>query len=216
MKIRKTIPEKFYGNTPLEIGTPEIYPLSLNLHYNGFEKPKPYSLVLDFNQGKKIPVKADEMIFGCRMSEEKLKQFDFLHSWDGGCLIVNGRALKILEQICPNDFEAFRIVIKNFKEKQEPFINKDYYIVNILNRIEIIDWDAFEHSGKESIPLKFTKMVFKNNAMQGHKLVVEKTERWILFSSDLAKIFYEQKFKGLRFYADYEIKGYPLQKSQPQ
>jgi hypothetical protein len=125
---KRKILEKFYGDTPLEMGTPEHYPLSLRLHYNGFEKPKPYSLVLDFNQGQKIPVKDDEMVFGCKMTEERLKQFDFLHSWDGGALIVSKRVLEILKQECFDDFEAFRIVIKNFKEKQEPFINKDHYI----------------------------------------------------------------------------------------
>jgi hypothetical protein len=107
-----------------------------------------------------------------------------------------------LAAICPEDFQAFNVEIHNLDPNGEQFINKDFYLINILHRIDAIDREKaiIEDWGDNYFNVK--KKVFRDDGMQGHMLARDELTGSILFHPKLAAEF--KKSKGVQFLSDAE------------
>lgn len=131
---------------------------------------------------------------------ERLLKYDILAETFGSPL-VNGKVLKILQELCPNDFQAFETIVH-----AKGGDTRAYFILNILNYVDSIDMelsdcDTREHGKVRSI----NNLHFVPNCMGAiHLARDEKFSPMILVSEELKKVFKKNKIKGARFLEDQE------------
>ncbi len=196
--------DKFCGNKPLLKYPNSSYPDRLELEYNEFEEPKEFDLY-EAIRGNKIELGDRKIIFGVKAKEEELTKYDFLDS-PASTLVVHQKVLDRLNELCPDDIQALPTTIKNCALASDPFENKDFWLINILNIVDAIDqekseayWNEYLHS------LKFKKkMYLKDVSCLGvHMLArVMHFKPRIIFHPLLAKHFI--KSKGIQFLTDEE------------
>ncbi|CAM81066.1 hypothetical protein OTBS_1971 [Orientia tsutsugamushi str. Boryong] len=79
--------------------------------------------------GERMEEKEYNFIYGTNALQESLIKYDFLSQVDGRArFLVHRRVLDKLQEMCPDDFQAFPATIKNIKKKNPDFENHDYYI----------------------------------------------------------------------------------------
>ena len=146
-----------------------------------------------------------DLIFHVRGEEERLLKYDCLPNNMGGSPpIVNGRVLKVLEEMCPHDFQAFPVEVHNENPKLPNFVNRDYHLLNLVHEIDAIDQRYSTFTDSELLPL-IKELVFKENCMEGHHMGRLKGYRSIiLVSPELVARFKKEKVKGVRFRTDLE------------
>lgn len=52
--------------------------------------------------------------------------------------LFNKRLVEKMQKICPNDFIALPVTLINLSNKVEPYENKDFYIVNAVNTLDVL------------------------------------------------------------------------------
>lgn len=172
-----------------------------SLNYYGFEPPKSFDLD-NLCLRKKIEEKKYEIIFGIKAQPDEFTKYDFLKGNDLIPLIVHQRVVDILKEDCPNEFQAFPIVIKNFDKKDPPFENHDYYAINLLNKIDCIDRDKSDlfYRDEEALEhdwFEIKRLVFKEEGMTPiHIAYLYGTQQEIIHPSLAAKL---KKCKGVEF-----------------
>lgn len=192
---------RFEGNKPLQRFTSDSYPDKLILKYNKFEMPKEFNL-LEAMRCKKIELGDRKIVFGVKAREEEITKYDFLRCFDGGsALIVHNRVLEKLNELCPKDFQSLPMLIKNFDpNSEEKFENKDFVLINILQKRKIFDEKCIFYIG--SIPEMNRKIVIDNSMGD---VLLARDEIFLsstFFHPSLAKHFI--KSKGIQFLTDEE------------
>ena len=115
---------------------------------NKISEKGPYDLILE------IPKKG---------TIAELTTWDVIES-SFGSPIVNSRTLDILKSFCPDDFQAFPMVI----EAKDGILEKEYWALNILNKVDCIDKHNslldFDSDGDID---HIDRLVFKTDSMAG-------------------------------------------------
>ncbi|MFJ2047232.1 imm11 family protein [Paenibacillus taichungensis] len=133
------------------------------------------------------------MVFECL--EESLT--DVLPN-SGLLLIVSKKVVGILQKICPEDIQIFEANVY-IGEKKIP----DYYLLNIVSTIEVIDKTESEFTaikGTDSI-LNFKKIVYKFDGLPNNHHLVRNLDykSHVLISDDLKEVFERNNTKGVQF-----------------
>lgn len=206
MVTKRKLEDKYYGNKPLFKSTGSYYPDKYMLQYHEFEEPKEFNL-WDTMEGIRLEEKPYKIVFGIKAKPEEFLKYDFLWCPDGPAFVAHRRAIEKLTEMCPDDFQAFPIEIKNLDSKDTPFINKDYYIINILNLVDAIDKEKSDiRYSKNGVPY-IDKVILKENGIDGHLLARDRLyEPFILFDPKLAREFV--KSKGINFLDEEEKNRY--------
>lgn len=193
---------KFDGHKPLLEYVTDHYATKYDLQYYGFEDPKETDLY-DLYRGHIIEKEILPYVFAIRAQPEEFTKYDFLYLPDGPAFVIHDRVLKVFEEMCPNDFQRFDMVIKNLDPKDPPFENREFHIINVTNRIKALDMEKSEFHKSPNGILFPTKRVFKEeDCWEGHLLAREDHESRILFHPKLAKKF--RRSKGIQFLSDSE------------
>ncbi|WP_291581513.1 imm11 family protein [Clostridium sp. UBA6640] len=132
------------------------------------------------------------VVFDC---EEKFLS-DVLPN-SGSLLIVSRRVLNIIENLCKCDYQVFEANIFVGKNK----VN-GYYLLNILNPIEILDKSksVFVTMKNSNAIFKFRKIVYKEDDLINHSIARNADYvPHVLVSQELKEIFEKEKIKGVEF-----------------
>lgn len=202
-KYSKEAKDKFEGNKPLIEYPNSSYPSRFILHYYDVEEPKEFWLY-DATACKNLDLGNRKIIFGINDENEDFTQYDFLECFDGPAFVVHDRVLKIFNELCPDDFQALPVIIKNNKPKGKQFENKDFWLINILKLVDIIDQKKSE-SYWDGDFLRFKQKMYLYDAdrMADCKMArIENKKPWIIFHPSLAKHFINSR--GVQFLTDEE------------
>jgi len=154
---------------PVKLYTANNYFHKYFLLYNKVNVPKSYNLhefmrckIVEDRGPVEFAIKAKETEFA--------NKFDMLISYEGPSFVVHKRLLALLQEVCPKDFQALQCKIVNYSKKAEPFANYDYYMINILNKVDAVDnkKSKFKDYGDGFRVLK--KLHFKEDCMNGYML----------------------------------------------
>ena len=208
--IKKKLADKFYGNKPLCL-YPKYYPDNLLIRHNKISWiPHEMDFFIHTMRGEKLERKESDgpLMFAIAGKEEKLKKYDFLSCPDGPAFVVHGRVVEKLQELCPDDFQAFPVLIRNLKETDEYFENKDFYLINILHVIDAIDRQETIIEDWGDGVFNCENIHFKEDCMQGHLIarsnLIKATK---LFAPKLAIEFI--KSKPARFLSEEELPDKP-------
>lgn len=202
-KYSKEEKKKFENNKPLIEYTNSWYPDRFVIKYRKFEPPKDFDLY-DAMDCKKVDLGNHKIIFGINAEEEEFTQYDFLDCPDGPAFVVHNRVLKIFNELCPDDFQALPVIIKNNNPKGKQFENKDFWLINILNLVDIIDQEKSEaYWDGDFLRFKQKMYLYDAERMAHFKMArIENKKPWIIFHPLLAKHFINSR--GVQFLTDEE------------
>ncbi|WP_405170647.1 DUF1629 domain-containing protein [Paenibacillus sp. FSL H8-0280] len=148
-----------------------------------------------FREGRELTgqIVSPKIVFECL--EESLT--DVLPN-SGLLLIVSKKVVEILQEICPEDIQIFEANVY-IGEKKIP----DYYLLNIVSTIEVIDKTESEFTtikGTDSI-LNFKKIVYKFDGLPNNHHLVRNLDykSHVLISDDLKEVFERNNIKGVQF-----------------
>ncbi len=193
---------KFEGHRPLIEYPSRHYATKYDLQYYNFEEPKETDLY-DLYRGIPVTKKISPYIFGIKARPEEFTKYDFLDLPDSPAFVIHDRVLKIFQEMCPDDFQRFDMVIKNLDPKDPPFENKEFHIINVTHRIKALDLEKSIYEIDKDHIFWLDKRVFKDeDCWEGHLLAREDLESSILFHPKLAKKF--RRSKGIQFLSDSE------------
>lgn len=121
--------------------------------------------------------------------------------------LYHKRIVEKMQQICPDDFQALPVKLINNEKSKEAFENHDYYMLNILHKIDALDMErsVIEHWQRANGQMTYSvhKPCFKDDKWEGHLIARAKNLGRILWHPVLAKEF--AKHKTIKFLADDEI-----------
>lgn len=205
-------------NKPYLWHCPGNYPNSAILDYKRRERKTRsftfmYGHPLPFDTGNsnlyftlQDPKKYD-LIFHAEVPMEKLLKFDTLpNNCSGRPPIVNQRVLDLLTKHCPNDFQAFPVTICNENPKLPDFENHDYFLLNLTNLVDAIDFKESKLTWDDDGDIDDLKTLrLKSNSMKSHHLARLKLYKIkVLVSPELVELFKKEKIKGVQFLKDEE------------
>jgi hypothetical protein len=194
--------EKYKANKPLKKSFPDSYPERCDLYYNKFEEPKQFDVYKTIIANK-LPEKNYNIVFGVKASPDELESFDFLWCHEGPAFVVHKRVVHKLNDLCPNDIQVLPVTIKNLDQTAPKFVNKSFYLINILKLADIYDKSYIIFKpGRKPFP-RLSQKVFNENCMNGALLARDYLfEPPVFFHPSLAKHFI--KSKGIRFLTETE------------
>lgn len=174
-EFRKTDSYKFMHGT--ELPTPEADP------FGSEQDPNTYDLI--YLSGR---------------PEEKLLERDCLAN-NGQAPLVNQKVLDILSNICPNEFQAFPVVIKNETEKIPTFENKDYFLINVLRIEDLIDPEMSNPSYDDEGRFVFYHTIrLKSDFIVSSKLWrIKDAPSEVMVHPDVSRAFTKAKIRGVKF-----------------
>jgi hypothetical protein len=121
--------------------------------------------------------------------------------------VYHKRMIEKMQQLCPDDFQAFNVILVNNAKSKEQFENHDFYVLNVLHQVDALDEEksVFKHwtlsTGRPTTDLKQAR--YYDNCWNGHLLVRDRLSRNILWHPRLAAEF--AKFKDIGFYTDEQL-----------
>lgn len=203
MRKTKKLPNKFYETKPL-IGIDR----SLDLYDHPFRIGE-YSLYRGM-PGERMEDKEYNFIYGTNALQESLIKYDFLSQVDGRArFLVHKRVLDKLQEMCPDDFQAFPATIKNIKKKNPDFENHDYYVLHVIPLIDAIDKDKTMVKVIHEERWDIKNLIFKENCMGKHLLArVRRSVGIYIFAPKLAREFVNSR--GIEFCSDIEHHSWRL------
>jgi hypothetical protein len=188
-------------NKPLIQYPSDNYPDKYEIDRVKLKEKQEFDMLKTLN-GKRLDPELVHVVYGARAKPEEFCRYDFLLGWNNVGFVVHKRVVEKLTEICPEDFQAFNVEIHNLDPNGEQFVNKDFYLINILHRIDAIDREKATLRLSPNNILRVTKKVFKEDGMQGHMLARDELTGSILFHPKLAAEF--KKSKGVQFLSDVE------------
>ncbi|KJV72873.1 Uncharacterised protein [Orientia tsutsugamushi] len=203
MRKTKKLPNKFYETKPLiSIAN------SLDLYDHPFRTGE-YGLYQG-RPGQRMEEKEYNFIYGTNALQESLIKYDFLSQVDGRAMfLVHKRVLDKLQEMCPDDFQAFPATIKNIKKKNPDFENHDYYVLHIVPLVDAIDKDKTMVKVIHEERWEIKNLIFKENCMGKYLLARVKYKVGIyIFAPELAREFANSR--GIEFYSDIEHHSWRL------
>jgi hypothetical protein len=174
-----------------------------NAHYLKYKWRERKTDRFIFNYGTWVKPDDFDLIFHSSTTLEKQTQYDCIPN-NAAVLLVNERALKILEDLSPNDFQSFEATIVSEEDNQPAFKVYNYRLINITKLVDAIDinkseccrFDTGEIYGVE-------KLVLKENCMGNIHLARDQSlHSHILASDTLRKAFTKAKIRGVKFLRD--------------
>jgi len=147
-----------------------------------------------FREGKIIhqEVISPKIVFEC--AEKHLS--DVLPN-SGQLIVVSQRVLEILNEVCLQDIQVFNAKVINRGKRIQ-----NYYLINVVNSVQVIDKEASEFKtikGSDAI-LGFKKIVYKTEHLGSFNLVRNADYRsHILVSDYLKDKFKKEKITGVQF-----------------
>ena len=133
---------------------------------------------------------------------EKFLRYEIINDMGGGDNgLFNESALEKINKLCPNDIQAFNVTIINDPKLKKSFENNDYYLFNVVHRIDALDE---ERSEIENIDIgggkhyrRVNKYVYKKNFWAEHLIVKNQMGGRTLWHPRLAREF--KNAKGIKF-----------------
>jgi hypothetical protein len=183
--------ERFEGNVPLVIYGRglfrpkfqiELAESDIDLEYGmcpieNIEPNKQYKIVAGFNE-----IKLEEFID---------------HDWISRCgkmpMLFNKRLVEKIKAMCSNDFIALPVTITNLTDQVAAYENRDFYIINAINTLDVIDHKKSTFGTWADDSKKPEKRVYIDNPWNGHLLAFDKSTREMIFHPSLAKELYPSK-----------------------
>lgn len=190
---------RFKGDMPLLETTGGVkggYPDRCDIKYRKFEPPKEFDLYEAYDS-KEIELGDRKIVFGIKAKPEEFTTYDFLWCPDGPAFVVHNRVLEIFNRLCPDDFQALPMVIKNLEPKDETFENKEFWWINLLKLRPCIAKETIYYDDMNTPNVDNPKFV--EGSMQDCLLCRDEVlEPYIFFHPSLAKHFIDSK--GIKFY----------------
>ncbi len=121
--------------------------------------------------------------------------------------LVNARALRVLNELCPNDFQVFDTTVK-----AKDGVTKEYKLLNILRLVDSIDMEKSMYTWSdpdEKCLINLKQLHFNSSCMQSTHLARDKQLPMILVSRTLRDAFRKNKIKGAKFLEDQEAYNIP-------
>jgi hypothetical protein len=201
---------RFTGTVPLVIYGRGLFTYKFQIHFVESEIDLEYGLYSIKNID---PNKQYKIVAGFN----KTKLEDFInHDWINASgkipMLFNKRLVEKINKICPNDFIALPVTIINITDQVEPYENRDFYIVNAVNTLDVIDDRKSTFGTWTDDSKKPEKRVYLYNSWNGHLLAFEKNIKKMIWHPSLAKELYPSKqFHFLTPEEDsfYHRSGYP-------
>ena len=197
----KTNLENFNTTRPLQ-----LYPTG----YSNEKIDAFYLSSFDRMELRLYPKKLDplpELVFSIEALPKIFTKQDTLMIKQGLQDLYHKRIVEKMQEICPNDFQALPVKLINNQKSKEVFENHDYYMLNILHKIDALDMErsVIEHWQRSNGQMTYSvhKARFKDDKWDAHFIAREKNLGRILWHPILAKEF--AKHKSIKFLADDEI-----------
>ena len=148
-----------------------------------------------------------ELVFSIEALPKIFTKHDFLMVKQSLGHLYHKRIIEKMQEICPNDFQALPVKLINNEKSKEAFENHDYYMLNILHKIDALDMERSVikyWKFSDGTPTSTVKIArFKDDKWGSHLIAREKNISNILWHPTLAKEFV--KHKTIKFLADDEI-----------
>jgi hypothetical protein len=150
-----------------------------------------------------------DLIFDVQVEEARIRSYDCLPNNAAG-LLVNKRILELLQEMCPNDFQAFPAIIRSRKDKPiEAYVIEDeYWLINVTKLVDCINIDQSQLTLDDNGEIEdIRSIVFKGGCMQNGPILLARERRYvphILVSPLIKDAFKKAKIKGARFVTDEE------------
>ena len=197
---------RFEGDIPLVISGRGLFTYKFQIHFVESEINLRSGLYQIHNLD---PDKQYRIVAG--FNKTKLEEF-IDHDWISPSgkmpMLFNKRLVNKIQIICPNDFIALPVTIINLTDQVESYENRDFYIVNAINTLDVIDKDKSVIDEYKRVE----KRVYIDNPWNGHLLAFEKNIKEMIWHPSLAKVLYPSKrFHFLTPEEDsfYSLAGYP-------
>ena len=107
-----------------------------------------------------------------------------------------------MQELCPDDIQAFPITIKNLKPDGPAFENHDFFYVNVTHTIEILDMERTTFTTLADDPWPEKRVFKEEDCWNGHLIAKDHITPTILFHPRLAKEFCRSK--SMKFLTDEE------------
>ncbi|MFN7710606.1 MAG: imm11 family protein [Holosporales bacterium] len=206
---------------PMEMTAPYNYANKYNMDYKWRER-KTDSYI--FMSGVRLPCsdlkngalktsidpKDYDLIFHSNAKPEEFLKYGVLHTNASCCFLLRQDLVEVLNEFCPDDFQAFPVMIVPEKpKKQGEFENHDYFLINVTHKLDVFDHQNCDFSYFVYDPTKpsgVKRMVLRDaSCLQGHHMVREKTLLSHVFvSPEFVALFTKLKVKGCHFRKDAE------------
>jgi hypothetical protein len=139
-----------------------------------------------------------DLIYDVECSPQEILEYGRLAN-TGNCPLVREDVLKILQEVCPGDFQAFPAVVRGINPDIPPFELTNYWLINVTNLAKVLDEEAWAK--------KPGFHVYKENSMGEHHLSRIDGDRIItIVSPHLYRVLKKSKIKGLMFEKDHADK----------
>jgi len=150
----------------------------------------------DFMDCKELPENEEyDLIMDVRGPMRLARRFGYLGTTFSSPLI-NEKALKVLQELCPNDFQVFPAKVQAIDG-----VMTEYSILNLLYEIDHVNYDLSEARYFEDGAIQwFEHLVMHPGALKGHHIGrLKDVETSILVSEEFVKAFEKSHIKGARF-----------------
>ncbi len=147
-----------------------------------------------------------DLTFASECLPKEFKRFDCLPN-NGQAPLVNQKVLDILSRLCPDDFQAFPVVIVPEPGSPHSFENHDYWLINITKQVEAIDLEKSILSFFEEMPNRVSsikKLLFLNDKQFETPLIARiiNDRSFEIVSPPLAQALKESNVTGVQFIED--------------
>ena len=144
-----------------------------------------------------------DLIFDAECEAERILEYGAL-STTIPAPVVREDVLAILQDVCPDDFQAFPVIIQGVNPKIPPFELTNYFLINVTNISGQLDEELCDGKINYEIhhsAIKYT--ILKEDHMEGHHLSRLKGEKiHVIVSPYLRQRLMKSKIWGLKFEKD--------------
>ena len=189
---------------PFKLSITDYYPRNAYPIYSGSDEAM--DKTIDFMDTKPLDKRQDyDLRFKIKATEEKTKKLDVLFTNAMMSVLLSSKAIKILNELCPEQFQVFDTVI----ECKDCMIDT-YKAINILNEVEVSDSEKsiYERCPRSLDPeesiagYKWGGFVIKDQPMEPIHIARDaKFHPAIIISATLKEAFEKAKIKGCQYWA---------------
>jgi hypothetical protein len=159
--------------------------------------------------GQKLDFENKKIIFSIKAIPKLFCRFNTLMdvTGSGAGELYHKRMIEKMQQVCPDDFQAFSVTLVNNAKSKEQFENHDFYVLNVLHQVDFLDEEksVFRHwtfsDGTPTTDLEQAR--YHDDRWNGHLIVRDRISMRVLWHPKLAAEF--AKYKDIAFYTDEEL-----------
>jgi hypothetical protein len=174
--------KRFTGTRPLKLWTTEYYPRKWEVEPAKWDTDiSPY----DIGSSAYIIRKLDQeykIIAGYKgkATKEEIQDVPYLEcsvAINSPRYLLHKSVIDIMQQICPEDFEAIPVTIVNERKNSEYFEIKDFYAINLLKCIDAIDRKTSTIQWSSNNVAHLSRLSYKANPWQDGAIRVPHKQR---------------------------------------